>query len=572
LDGWVLFAALVPASSSAIGACTAGNPAPERPVARGAQAVAQAVPVTEVRLAVPTVGAGVPRAVELRGLLAASMELGLADLPGVVPSVGGARSPVFQAHAPAAQRMADATVKVRGDAAAIEIEMELCVAGGACTTLVGTGTRDAPWPAIATILEGAAGALGAEAPGGADWARPGSKDPYAETITGRGAAILWGLLPPPEEPGDPARDPFTRAVFLDPGQPLAHWLKARWEVSASARSPPHESAAGAPPPIVAPGPGDAPTPAESIDAALQRAILLRPWSPLLVADRATWLTDAGRGAEAALAWEDLVARSPADPRWIEPCANALAAVGQWDGAEAMLTALPAEAGWTAGVAALRVEVAEHRAPTEDLDPLLERWQVVDSRAAEPVRRRLDARVARGRYAEARLLVPVLAGRVPGGDVEPIDVALLVALGDLGAAADRAGGEVAVRIRSRALTAASPAERPSELPADDVEGQLAAAAAALWSGEWADVISLTAGTSKLAPARAEPWIIRARALERLGDAAAASDAWLRGWELDPAIEGGPVEFHRVASTFRFVETTGVPEDEGAVEAGERGPEM
>lgn len=498
-------------------------------------------------MAVPTVDAAIPRSVELRGLLAVAVELGLSDLPGVVPVVGGASAPAFGDRPPAARRVADATLRARGDAAAVELELELCVAGGACTTAIGEATRDAPWPAIAAILEGAALALGVSPPAGTDWGRPGSADPYAETITGRGAAILLGLLPPPETPGDPATDPFTRAVFLDPSQPLAHWLRARWDARSAA-------------------------PGEAVDAALQRAILLRPWSPLLRADRATLLSAAGRGAEAALGWEDLVDGASGDPRWIEPCAAALAAEGQWEPAGRMLDALPAEFGWTSRVAALRVEVAEHREPSADLDPLLERWQVVDSGAVEPVRRRLDARVARGHYADARALVPVLRARVPGGDVEPLDVALLVALGDLGAAAERADVETAARVRARAQVAISPGERPIDLPADDVEAQVASAAAALWSGELADVIALASAASQVAPARAEPWIIRARALERLGDPAAASDAWLAGWELDPAIEGGPVEMSRVASTFRFVEATGAPEDAAAVEAGERGPEL
>ncbi|MBM4393875.1 MAG: hypothetical protein FJ090_22335, partial [Deltaproteobacteria bacterium] len=326
------------------------------------------VVATEVRLPVLTVARSFPRDAEFRGLVTLAVELGLADMPGVVPVIpGDSASATFLLSRPIPRRQVDARLLARGDEKALELELELCVPGGSCASTLASCTREAPWAAIGKLLDGAAATLGAEVSETtrAAWAVPGSKDAYAEMMTGRAAAQLYGLLPPSLSPGDRKDDPVTRAVFLDPGQPLAQWTRARWEMATTVDG------------------GKA-------SEALAKAQLIRPTSPLLLADQASLAGLTARAAESVLAWESLAALGD-DPRWIEPLARAYLAVDRPREALAALDRLPAEARWDARVAELRVAATEATGATE-LDPLLARWQDVAATNPEPVRRRVAARV------------------------------------------------------------------------------------------------------------------------------------------------------------------------------------
>lgn len=485
--------------------------------------------LTEVRLAPLRVEDPFRWDAEFRGLATMALEMGLSDLPGVVPRLpGDLAAPSTLLHGGVARRQVDARFVARGEAEALELELELCVAGGGCETHVSRGVhRERPWEGLANLLEGAAVTLGVtvEPAVSAAWRTPGSKDTYAELIAGRACATYYGILPPPEVPGDRRADPVVRAVLIDPRQPLAQWTLARWEAASTADG-------------------------GLAIAALTRAALVRPSSPVLAADLATLYERTDRPDQAVLAWEELAEGHPGDPRYLEPYARALLAVGRARLALETLDRLPAEFAWDPGVAALRVEVVEAVDGTGELDPLLARWQQTDSRAVEPVRRRVDLRVQAGRYAEALDLVGALRTRAPGPETDALEAALLVAVGRAGDAVALAPPEVASRLRARVAREADLGTIPS-LPAEDLEARLARADAALWRNAPAEARAEAEAAIEAAPWRAEGHVLLARALEALGQGDAASDAWRRAWEVDPALEGGPVGAGRIASTFQYV---------------------
>lgn len=505
---------------------------------------------TEVRFAPLALAQSFARDAEFRGLVTAAVELGLSDIPGVVPVLAGtdARPPTFLLSRPVPRRLVDARLAGTGTPEALELELELCVPGGACTSTLATCTREAPWAALGSLLQGAAQALGTTVSAAtvAAWSAPGSRDPYAELVTGRAAAQLYGWLPPSATPGDRKSDPVARAVYLDPGQPLAQWIRARWEMAATV---------------------DGGKAAE----ALAKAQLARPTSPLLAADQATLAGLTGHRAEAQLAWSAL-AEQGQDPRWLEPLARAQLAVGRPAEALLALDRLPAETTWDPGVAELRVTATE-AAGVADVDPLLARWQSVATGNPEPVRRRVAARVRARNYADAHALVGALRARDPGPATDALEVALLVSLGRLDEAADVAPADVATRIRARAQLAASPTTTPEELSPDDPARLEAEGEAALSQNQPGAALAAADRWLALSPLSAPAWTLRARALESSGRGSEAVAAWTRAWDIDPGGPGGPVGPSRVASTFRYVESGVLPGSGPApVRVGASGPEL
>lgn len=532
-----------------LGVLACGGAAPEEVPAEAA--VPKPILVTELRLPVLTVERSFTHDAELRGLVTLAMELGLSDIPGVVPLVpGDGPPPAFAGSRPPAGRMADARLLARGSPEALELELEVCIAGEGCESTVATGTLKAPWDAIGTLLEGAAAALDVDVEEAVvtAWHKPGSKDSYSELITGRAAAAYYGLIPPSLTPGDRKADPVVKAVYLDPGQPLAQWMRARWEVASTM---------------------DGGKAAE----ALAKAQLLRPSSPLLLADQAALLGLTGHPNEALLIWETLAAAAPRDPRWWLPLARARLAGGHAEEAVATLESLPPAFSWDPGVAALRVSAAEAADPAADLDPLLARWQTVATTNPEPVRRRISARVRAQRYAEAEELMGALRERAPGPNTDALEVALFVALGRLDQAEELAPPGVASRIRARRQLAANPGLVPEGLLPEDPVAVLVAGEAALWRKAPAEALAAAEAGIVAAPQSAEAQMLRARALEGLGRAHQASEAWAKAWELDPGLSGGPMESGRIASTFTYVEAGEHP---GAVDPtaapGPQGPEL
>ncbi|MES2639807.1 MAG: hypothetical protein V4850_10000 [Myxococcota bacterium] len=488
---------------------------------------------------------------EFRGLATMAIELGLSDIPGTVVRVPGDGAPPSVLMAlPGSRRQVDARFLARGTDKALELELELCVAGEGCESTIATGTREAPWEAFGALLEGASSALGQPVPDevAAAWRKPGSKDPYAELITGRGAAIYYGILPPPQDPTDTRQNSVRRAVLIDPEQPIALWASARWEVGATSDG------------------------GKAADL-LARAALVRPHSRILDADRATVLSATGKADQAVLAWEQLRGGAMNDPRFLEPTARALLAARRPADARVVLDALPTEFRWIPRVAELRVAITEAVDGTAGLDPLLAHWQETDPRAVAPVRRRLDLRVQGQRFEEALGLLPALRSRAPGPLTDALEVALLVAVGRVRDAADRAPAEVAARLQARAERTLDPGSPVAGLPREDVEARLARADGLVYRGEAAQALLEVDEALAERPWRAEAHVVKARALERLGRTEASSEEWQLAWEIDPALEGGPVAVTRIASTFRYV-VSAPPLEVGAAPppVGRLGPEL
>lgn len=530
-----------------IAGCTGDNPTPPEQLP---QAAARPIELTEVRISPLRVETPFRFDTELAGLLTMALELDLADLPGVIPRLPGqASAPWVLTGGAVARRQVDATFTARGKADALTLSLELCVAGGRCEVTEAPATREAPWAAMGLLMDGAADLLGVEVSDATReaWSKPGSRDPYAELVTGRGCATYYGTMDPPEIPGDRRKDPVARAVYIDPKQPIAWWARARWELASTSDG------------------------GQAIGA-LTRATLERPGSPALAADLATAYALTGRPDQAVLAWEELVKRTPGDPRFAVPYARALLAVGRAKEARTVLAGLPSEFAFDARVAALRVRVVEADEGTAGLDPLLEHWQRTDARAVEPVRRRIDLRVQQGRWEEALALIPALRTRAPGPQTDALEAALYVAVGRPDEAAARVPAEVADRLRARALRAADPGAVVDWLPAEDVEAMLARAESALWRGQPVEALAAADAAAAASPARAEAQVARAKALEALGRGAEAADAWQRAWELDPGRDGGPVAPDRVASTFRYVVLAPSEAPGPADEAKAMGPEL
>lgn len=504
---------------------------------------------TAVNLPILVVDAGFSRDAEFRGLMTAAVELGLSDMPGVVPVLpGDSAPPSLLLSRPVVRRTVDASFIARGTAESLVLELELCVPGGSCDAISAPGTAKAPWEAVGVLLEGAAEVLGVEVSEATRlaWRTPGSKDNYSELITGRACAQLYGILPPSDQPGDKKADPVLKALYLDPGQPIAHWVRARWEMATTL---------------------DGGKAGES----LAKAQLLRPTSPVFVADQATMAGLVAKPAESLLGWETIVATTGDDPRWLDPLARAYLAVDRPEDALRVLARMPGETGWDPQVAALRV-VATEAAGGIDLDPLLERWQAVASGLSAPVERRIGLRVQRGEYADALGLVGALRDRVAGPSTDALEVALLLTLGRTEEAAALAPPDVASQILARrALELGAALPEGLALPPTDVA--LLRANASLARGDAATTLAATDEILGERPKSVEGWTLRARALALIGRADEAAESFTTAWDTDPAADGGPVTPGRIASTFRYVETgTIAGVDDVGVEPGPKGPEL
>ena len=506
-------------------ACTQTTPTPEPASAP----TRQAPQLTELRLPILKVEQPFRWDAEFRGLATAAMELGLYDLPGVVPHISAQVPSPSDDALKMATRVVDARFFARGTPEKLELELELCVAGGLCESTLAEATREAPWPAFGALLEGAAATLGVEVPEAVrlSWSKAGSRDSYAELLTGRAAALYYGILPLPDPLPAGKAHPVFRAVLVDPRQPIAQWTWARWQM------------------------GTLPDAGKASES-LGRAMLERPDSPLFAAQRAWLAGRAGHREEALLDWQEILGNHKDDPRFLEPTARALFATGRADDARSLLLRLPDAFLWIPEVAQLRVEVTEAVEGTENLDPLLEHWQRTDSMTVLPVRRRIELRVQRRDYEGARALVGVLRTRAPGPATDALEVALLVALGRLDLAMGRAPEEVAARLSLRAALQVDPGAELGE-GEEDIPALLARAQAALWRNDPEAALQLLGQATCMPPCTDAPerLALLARALEAQGRSTEAVEAWKQAWLLDPALEGGPVQNGRVATAFRLL---------------------
>ncbi len=309
---------------------------------------------------------------ELAGLYTVLVEAGLQDLGGVSASVEGAPpSPAMRA-APRAAVPWQALLALEGDSEGqMHLRLTLCDQDGDCSESAQTGAVRQPQTWLPGLLAKVAARLGAPPASGAPaaWAAPLSSDDYAILLTGRSAAVHYGLLA-----RTPGSDPVARAVKVDPAIAQAQWLQGRARVDAND-------------PIAA-------------RQHFSAAATVRPSSPALRADQAVMLSMLDRPQAAHTAWEALHTRQPADPRWGLAAARAALDAGALDRAEELGVALDAGFPRDAEVARLRVRVLEQVGDQPDYDTRLADWAARDARNPEPIRRRVLLAVREQRYAEA----------------------------------------------------------------------------------------------------------------------------------------------------------------------------
>jgi tetratricopeptide (TPR) repeat protein len=462
---------------------------------------------------------------EFRGLATAALEAGLYDLPGVVPVISAQVPLAGKELLGAARRTVDARYYCEGPPDALNLTLELCIAGGACENITATARREAPWDALGTLLEGVATVLELKVSEETrqSWHLPGSKDTYAELLTGRAAGMYYGVIPLPDPLPTGNMHPGFRPVLVDPKQPLAQWIWARWQLRTSEEE-------------------DQGNPVEN----LGRAALHRSSSPLFLAERALLLLKA-RPEEALLDLNEIRRKYENDPRFLDPYIRALLGSGRAADALAALKLFPVEFLWSPRIARLQVEVAG-AAGVKDLDPLLAHWQKIDLTVVEPVKRRIALRVDQGEYEAALSLIEALRTRAPGAETDALETALLISLGRFVEAEKRIIPDLLPRLQARRALSEDPkADVAIYLTEPSATGIAAMAEAALQRGDPVGALVL------LTPAgleNAQLVALQARALELTGRGIEASAAWRRAWELDPGIEGGPFEKARIASTFQY----------------------
>lgn len=493
--------------------------------------------IATVSLSLPEVERG-GRLADRTGLLLGLLELGLTDLAGVVPSVGDAVvSPGLSgAVRTGAESWTGALAVLSWEPLALRLR--LCDDHQYCEDhLVDGGSAEEPAPAVAGLLQAVSARMG-RAPSARSaeaWPSTGTGDPYAALLAGRSAAVVYGLRegPPDAVVGDKRADPVRRAVYVDPGLPVASWLGARRDARRG----------------------------ELLDArqGFGRAGVARPGSVVLLADEATVTLLDGKPALAWRLWREVDLRAPGDLRFVLPLATAALEAGEVAEAWSRLIALPAEVEGDPGVAALRVRVAEALGDNPAFDELLSAWQRAVPRDPAPVQRRIQLRLDAGRYQDAESLVDDLARRGRPEQAAQIELALAAALGRWEEAASRAEaqGLGAGRIRARAALQEG---RPVELAGlrDDPSpaAQLLLARAALDEGRSAEAIALSRQALLGAPRDAE-------AYQLLGEAQGSeegADSLARAARLQPQ---GPPFVPAGPSTAPGETGTGV-QAQGAVE--------
>lgn len=418
--------------SSVVGCGPAAAPDAPAPVAAPVVAPAAVAPPLVVVLEPPSADDDFRWEAELAGLSTLLVEVGLSELSGVVVEVPGLPLPPSTERRVASERSERwrGRVHLGTDPRALEIELELCdPTGRRCDATSATATREAPERAMPVLLQFAAARLGRAPAAGSlgQWSIPVSADPYAVLVCGRAAATWYGLLPavPLEKEGE-SYDNLAKAVRIDPSMALAQWmlarryaLRGRWDRAAAHFTAAREG---------------------------------RPFQPVFLADQATALRNDGKARAAADTFDGLLELAPRDPRFSLDHAETLLAAGRLEDARVAIDTLQADWPRDAGVAEVRVELADARGESAVTDDLLAHWADTDRRAVEPVRRQVQIRVRAGRFDEAWQMLPELRTRGAHGLADRFEVPVGVALAkwdEAATAAERLGvPAVAARIRAR----------------------------------------------------------------------------------------------------------------------------
>lgn len=484
--------------------------APPAPAAEVPEAV-ELRSLISLQLLPPTTPLGFRWEAETTGLLLMLLELGLADLNDLVPRVGALPPAVGLGRAPATADAWTAQLSLSGEAPALSAKLTLCSGPENCRAVLAPVSTEAPAVGAAALIAAVAEAMNRAPRAGADgaWADRLSADPYAQLITGRGAATVYGLLPAPSQLGDERADPVMRAVLIDPTNPTAEWMRARRLLQL----------------------GD---PAGALEA-VTRARSGRAEAVALRAAEAELHAVLGRHAQALEGYQELERGLGPSARFVIPLSEAALAAGQAELAAARLDALPPAVLGEPAVAELRVRVAD-ATPGDDAryDALLVRWAEAAPTEAEPLRRRVALRVRRGDLLGALELVPAYAPRGAEVEGQRLALALHAALGQLSEAAAVATalgeGALAGRLAARAALEADPKADLSALAADpDPGARLVAGWAALDRGDRAAAGQLLAGLRRERPHDPEVLALAAALSGAAADRAAVFWA-------DPAFEG------------------------------------
>ncbi|MCK6550526.1 tetratricopeptide repeat protein [Myxococcota bacterium] len=480
-------------------ACTA-EPPEEQSVAPPIAAPPVEASVLRVIIHPPAVQREARGRAELAGLFTALVESGLADLADVVPVVRGATiSPGLSGALELGASTWTSRLSMTPSAdQGHELALELCDAADVCLRHTSTAPRDRTAASVAELLGDAAAQLGRKPFTGTStaWALPESKDAYATLLTGRAAAIFYGLLPPlaPEAIGDRRKDPFDRSILIDPNMPIAQWLAGRRALLL-----------------------DRP---KTAFLAFERAASKRPAKQLYRADAAMALLVGREGDPALDAWEQVIKRSPSDLRFAVPHAEALVRIGDLARAERELAALPDRYERDPHVVELRVAIDDALGGTNDRDALLVLWQEVAPGDPEPVRRRIAGLVAARDFTGALALVPALSARGAQSEAARLGAALAIAVRDYETAAQdlvKLGMDEALRrLRARQALERDPAALLPELATStDPIAIVARGGALLTRGRFDDALAESDRALRIEPWMPEALALRYEALVKLG---------------------------------------------------------
>ncbi|MBI4820222.1 MAG: hypothetical protein HY791_28370 [Deltaproteobacteria bacterium] len=483
--------------------CTPSPPPP--PVAPTPEA-----PPGERRIAVVVI---VPPAFEksddprtdLGALVTALFETGLADVTAVVPIVEGAPA-AGTFRSPRAQPDLRLEPRLELDKETIELRVSSCVPAGPCSVLTASAPRKEIWRATSAILPSVAKALDLPVTkfNQDAWSKPLSKDDYAVTMTGRSAAVVYGLKDPPDESarGDRKKDPVARALFIDPKNALAHWLAGRRYLAE----------------------GDP----RAARISFQIACAAESGRTAFCAAEAMMLTEIRSGEIAWSVWSKIPGK---ELRFALPRARAAYMADKYDDALAILDALPEPLKSESESLELRVRIADAQGATDQYDELLARWQSAAPDEPEPVRRRLRLRLAEGKLEEALAFTTELSLRKAEAEAKRFELALAIAMKDYAraeaAAMALASPDVAARIRARAALEADPDSVPIEIAtAEDVDAVIVRAEVALNTNQIENAVELAKSLLREQPWLPEALHVLARAEAKRGDLIAARKAFDR----------------------------------------------
>lgn len=433
----------------------------------------------------PPADAGFRWSDETAGLFTALLELGLADLSDVVPRRAQGRAAIGLDRALRHEALTwRAELTLTGSPEALTFQVALCQDG--CSYLSAQSTREDPVSAVARLLPELAVLLRSAPVGGSSehWGEALSLDPYAQLMTGRGAAAIYGLRADAIRPGHDRSDPVARAVLIDPANPLAEWMLGRRNLAL----------------------GD---PAKARQN-MTRGLAGRRGSVALLAAEATLLGTEGHWAASAEAWAQANADPEVGTRFILPHAEALLMAGRADEARALLDRL--HGAWRSedSVASLRVRIADALPPDPGYDALLAEWQEAELGNPEPVRRRIGLRVRDQDWAGAEALLPELAERGAALESHQLGAALAVARGDLALAREHALGSADPELMARL---AEPPLGLADAPSPSL--RLAAACSALDRGDPKEALRLLDRLLAQEPLYVEAEALRVQALAALG---------------------------------------------------------